>query len=95
MLMQGMVVQCSAVIFDYEDGPRGPAKWGDLKPAWAVCKRGVRQSPMFITADTMVTDPRLGNLDAKFTSKCVPSNISNDGHEVEVIPLFFFHQELE
>lgn len=72
------------VTFDYEDGPRGPAKWGDWKPAWAVCKRGVRQSPMFITADTMVTDPRLGNLDAKFTSKCVPSNICNDGHEVEL-----------
>jgi hypothetical protein len=45
--------------------------------------------------DTMVTEHRLGNLDAKFTSNCVPSNISNDGHEVEVIPLFFFHQQLD
>ncbi|KAG0564594.1 hypothetical protein KC19_8G123700 [Ceratodon purpureus] len=73
------------VTFDYEkDGPRGPARWGDLKSAWAQCKRGVRQSPMFINADNMVTDPRLGKLDAKYTSKCVPTNISNDGHEVEL-----------
>lgn len=32
----------------------------------------------------MVADPRLGKLDASYTSKPVPANISNDGHEVEV-----------
>jgi len=74
-----------AVSFDYTDGPRGPSRWGDLRPAWSLCKQGLQQSPMLITLDNMVADPRLGKLDATYTSQRVPSNISHDGHEVEVL----------
>lgn len=73
-----------AVRFDYSDGPNGPSRWGDLKPAWSLCKHGVEQSPMTITLNNMVADPRLGKLDATYTCKPVASNISHDGHEVEV-----------
>ncbi|KAL2481343.1 Carbonic anhydrase [Abeliophyllum distichum] len=33
--------------FDYIKGsPKGPEKWGELKPEWAACKHGKMQSPI-------------------------------------------------
>lgn len=74
--------------YDYTDGPRGPSRWGDLEPKWSLCKQGVEQSPMIISLENMVADPRLGKLDATYTRKPVSSSISHDGFEVEVQNLY-------
>jgi carbonic anhydrase len=80
------VICADEVRFDYGDGPRGPAHWGDLNVNWTKCKTGKYQSPMMITPGIMVTDPRLGDLDAEYSSEPVAANISiNEGYAVEVM----------
>lgn len=32
--------------FEYNDGPRGPAHWGELNETWKTCGNGTRQSPI-------------------------------------------------
>ncbi|KAL1822489.1 alpha carbonic anhydrase 7 [Daucus carota subsp. sativus] len=40
--------------YDYdEDSGRGPSEWGNLKPEWALCKKGKMQSPVDLTNVTV------------------------------------------
>ncbi|KAL2502711.1 Alpha carbonic anhydrase 7 [Forsythia ovata] len=67
--------------FDYIKGsPKGPEKWGELKPEWAACKNGTMQSPI-----------DLSNARVKFISQPIirnykPSNatLKNSGHDIWV-----------
>lgn len=38
------------VDWNYLDGPKGPAHWGDLHPSFKTCARGTQQSPIDIPA---------------------------------------------
>lgn len=67
--------------YDYdENGGRGPSEWGNLKPEWAICKKGKRQSPVDLTNVTveLVTDSEevYAEYQPSFTT------LLNRGHDV-------------
>ena len=61
------------------EGPGGPKYWGSLKPAFAVCASGTRQSPLDLAGAT-VSD--LSHLAFDYTPS--PITIFNNGHTVQV-----------
>lgn len=60
-------------------GEYGPAEWGRMLPAYALCDRGRRQSPIDITATRRQPLPAL-----EFDYRSAPLRIVNDGHTVRV-----------
>jgi carbonic anhydrase len=59
------------------DGADGPSHWGDLRPEFAPCKTGHRQSPIDIR------NPRKADLPAiKFVYEPSPLHIIDNGHTV-------------
>jgi carbonic anhydrase len=65
-------------IWDYSDA-HGPSHWGDLKPEFAACKNGHRQSPIDIR------NPRRADLPPiQFDYKPSPLQIIDNGHTVMV-----------
>ena len=60
-------------------GEYGPARWGALRPEYALCDRGQRQSPIDIVAPRRQTLPPL-----RFQYRGAPARIVNDGHTVRV-----------
>jgi carbonic anhydrase len=58
---------------------RGPGHWGELKPEFAPCKNGHRQSPIDIR------NPRKADLPAiQFSYKPTPLNIIDNGHTIQI-----------
>jgi carbonic anhydrase len=58
---------------------RGPSHWGELKPEFAPCRNGHRQSPIDIR------NPQKANLPAiQFDYKPSPLNIVDNGHTIMV-----------
>lgn len=79
--MNGCADEDEPVSFTYDD----PYLWGDLRPEWKTCKTGQQQSPMEITPENMVTDPKLGELHAHYTKHPILAKISiNPGSAIEV-----------
>ncbi|KAL2514318.1 Alpha carbonic anhydrase 7 [Forsythia ovata] len=67
--------------FDYIKGsPKGPEKWGELKPEWAACKNGKMQSPIDLSNARVkfISQPEIRNYK--------PSNatLKNTGFEISV-----------
>jgi carbonic anhydrase len=60
-------------------GPDGPDHWGDLDPAWKVCKDGKRQSPINIEGAKKSNLPAI-----QFDYKPSPLKIINNGHTIQV-----------
>ena len=61
------------------DGSEGPTHWGDLKPEFAPCKTGHRQSPIDIR------NPRKADLPAiEFVYKTSPLDIIDNGHTIMI-----------
>ncbi len=60
-------------------GEYGPAQWGRMRPDYALCERGQRQSPIDIVAAQRKTQPEL-----QFQYRPAPLRIVNDGHTVRV-----------
>ncbi len=60
-------------------GPTGPEHWGDLSPAYHLCKDGKRQSPINIKGGKQA---RLNPL--KFQYVETPLRIVNTGHSIQV-----------
>lgn len=60
-------------------GEYGPAHWGQLRPDYALCERGHRQSPIDIDATQRQALPHL-----QFQYRSAPLRIVNDGHTVRV-----------
>jgi carbonic anhydrase len=61
------------------DGSEGPNHWGDLKPKFAPCKTGHRQSPIDIR------NPRKADLPAiQFMYKTSPLDIIDNGHTIMI-----------
>jgi carbonic anhydrase len=62
------------------DGPRGPEYWGDLDPAYAVCKTGKQQSPIDIRGAQKASLPPL-----QFEYKGGPLKyLINNGYTIRV-----------
>lgn len=61
------------------DGDEGPSHWGDLKPEFAPCKNGHRQSPIDIN-DTQMAD--LPALQFDYTQS--PLHIIDNGHTIMI-----------
>jgi carbonic anhydrase len=60
-------------------GEYGPAQWGRLRPEYALCDRGRRQSPVDIVNTQPKQQPEL-----QFQYRAAPLRIVNDGHTVRV-----------
>jgi carbonic anhydrase len=60
-------------------GPRGPSHWGDLKPEYARCKDGHKQSPIDIRNPQKAELPPI-----EFEYKPSPLRLVNNGHTVMV-----------
>jgi carbonic anhydrase len=61
------------------ESPLGPARWGDLDPAWSACADGESQSPVAIAATRPAPLPLL-----RADYPVVPLVVENTGHVVEV-----------
>ncbi len=61
------------------DGHTGPAHWGELKEEFAMCKKGMMQTPINIVA---TEDTNLKALAFDYTTNA--TNIVNNGHTVQV-----------
>jgi carbonic anhydrase len=65
-------------VWDYEQA-QGPSHWGELKPEFAPCKTGHRQSPIDIE------NPRKADLPAiEFDYKLSPLHIIDNGHTIMI-----------
>ena len=80
-----VLVVCSAAqehhpehSWDYGDA-LGPAHWGDLKPEFAPCKTGHRQSPIDIRNPQKADLPLI-----RFNYKSSPLHIIDNGHTIMV-----------
>lgn len=60
------------------DGAEGPSHWGNIKPEFALCKNGHRQSPINIS-NTQKTD-----LPLKFDYKLSPLQIIDNSHTIMI-----------
>ena len=61
-------------------GEHGPAGWGKLKPEFAACSSGTKQTPIDLRA------PATGTADTvKRAYKPIPLRIVNNGHTIQVI----------
>lgn len=58
-------------------GERGPAHWGSMRPDYATCDRGTRQSPINIAETRKERLP-----DIQFHYRPAPLRLVNDGHTV-------------
>jgi carbonic anhydrase len=64
--------------WDYSES-HGPSHWGDLKPEFAACGEGHRQSPIDIRSPQRVDLPAIG-----FDYKPSPLRIVNNGHTIMI-----------
>src|SRR5579862_8361455 len=65
-------------VWDYSEA-KGPSHWGELKPEFAPCKNGHRQSPIDIR------NPQKADLPAiEFDYKPSPLNIIDNGHTIMI-----------
>ncbi len=60
-------------------GEYGPEQWGRMRPEYALCDRGRRQSPIDIVTTQHRSQPEL-----QFQYRAAPLRIVNDGHTVRV-----------
>jgi carbonic anhydrase len=63
------------------EGEKGPERWGDLDPAFALCKSGTKQTPIDLPSDAPAVDPAAG---LSFSYAPVPLRVLNNGHTVQV-----------
>ncbi|KAM4078397.1 hypothetical protein ACB094_09G034400 [Castanea mollissima] len=69
--------------FNYIEGsPRGPERWGELRPEWATCKNGRFQSPIDILNKDVQVNINPGDL--RLNYKASNANLTNTGPYVEV-----------
>lgn len=68
----------SSHAWTYEDHT-GPTHWGDLKPEFATCKTGHRQSPIDIRGATRAASPAL-----EFHYDASPLTIIDTGHSIQI-----------
>lgn len=61
------------------EGETGPEHWGDLKPEFATCKTGRRQSPIDIRGAQKAASSSI-----EFNYKASPLTVVNTGHSVQI-----------
>lgn len=69
----------AAVIHWSYQGPDGPEFWGDLDPSFAMCKDGMKQSPIDLSNPTSEDAE-----DHKIRYRSTPLVIINNGHTIQV-----------
>jgi len=62
-------------------GEEGPAFWGELSPAYALCGTGKEQSPIDFVSGTAVA-ANLKELETDYES--APLNVQNNGHTIQI-----------
>jgi carbonic anhydrase len=65
-------------VWDYS-GSQGPSHWGDLKPEFAACREGHRQSPIDIRSPQRVDLPAI-----EFDYRPSPLHIVDNGHTIMI-----------
>jgi carbonic anhydrase len=63
------------------EGEKGPERWGDLDPSFALCKSGAKQTPIDLPSDVGTADPPAV---LSFAYAPVPLRVLNNGHTVQV-----------
>ena len=73
--------------FDYRNGEKGPAKWGELHQNWSACSNGRMQSPIDLHNERVEVVSHLGRLNRDYE----PSNatLKNRGHDMMVKTMKF------
>jgi len=66
--------------FEYEEGPKGPEHWGELKEEWKACGNGTHQSPIDVVKRHARINPDMGKLRRIYR----PANatLMNRGHDI-------------
>ena len=86
MSVIGFGLSCTGIVLGQEQkpehvwtygGPLGPDHWGDLKPEFAACKDGHRQSPINIQSPQPADLPAI-----EFDYKPSPLRIVDNGHTI-------------
>ena len=74
--------------FEYEEGPKGPEHWGELKEEWKACGNGTHQSPIDVVKRHARINPDMGKLRRIYR----PANatLMNRGHDIMVSNGTFF-----
>ncbi|KAG8047239.1 hypothetical protein GUJ93_ZPchr0008g12667 [Zizania palustris] len=62
--------------------PEGPENWGNLKPEWATCSTGKRQSPINLALLDLTLAPGLGYLN--YTYQNANASVVNRGNDISV-----------
>ncbi|KAG8047240.1 hypothetical protein GUJ93_ZPchr0008g12111 [Zizania palustris] len=62
--------------------PEGPENWGNLKPEWATCSTGKRQSPINLALLDLTLAPGLGYLN--YTYQNANASVVNRGDDISV-----------
>jgi len=65
------------------DGISGPAYWGLINPAWTMCNKGRRQSPINISPSSLTYDPGLAPLN--IDKQLVAGKLKNTGQSLVFI----------
>ncbi|XP_073270898.1 bifunctional monodehydroascorbate reductase and carbonic anhydrase nectarin-3-like [Primulina huaijiensis] len=69
--------------FSYdENSEKGPSHWGSLRPEWAICSTGKKQSPIAILKKTVEIAPDLGRLHRYYKNSA--ATLVNTGHDMTV-----------
>ncbi|KAF8044255.1 hypothetical protein BT93_A2290 [Corymbia citriodora subsp. variegata] len=67
--------------FSYDAGSeRGPARWGQLRMEWGMCRNGSMQSPINLSSERVQVVAHLGRL--KRCYKASNATLKNRGHDI-------------
>ncbi|TCS62494.1 carbonic anhydrase [Varunaivibrio sulfuroxidans] len=61
------------------EGADGPEAWGELSPAYAVCSKGMQQSPIDLAG---ALEAQTGNIPVNYGA--LPLKVINNGHTIQV-----------
>ncbi|KAK3442326.1 alpha carbonic anhydrase 7 [Eucalyptus grandis] len=67
--------------FNYDArSDRGPARWGEIRREWEMCRNGSMQSPIDLSSERVQVMARLGRL--KRSYKASNATLKNRGHDI-------------
>ncbi|KAI3407519.1 uncharacterized protein J3R85_020915 [Psidium guajava] len=67
--------------FNYDvRGERGPARWGELRSEWGMCRNGSMQSPIDLSSERVQLVAHLGRLNRIYEAS--NATLKNRGHDI-------------
>ncbi|KAI3407521.1 Carbonic anhydrase [Psidium guajava] len=67
--------------FNYDAGSeRGPARWGEIRSEWGICRNGSMQSPIDLSSERVQVVGHLGRLKRSYEAS--NATLKNRGHDI-------------